>query len=71
MTIFTTITDIRNWVDTATSNWADRTDDQVNRIVGVIRDNTDYGRGADDYLETLPDNLADLLDDTIALSVQS
>ncbi len=62
MTTFTTINDIRNWVDTATSNWDDRTDEQVDTLTRYIRSNVDYGRNADEFLETLPDNLADLLD---------
>lgn len=62
MTTFTTINDIRNWVDSATANWDDRTADQIETLTGIIRANVDYGRGADEYLATLPDNLADLLD---------
>lgn len=63
MTIFTTINDIRNWVDSATVSWDDRTAEQVETLAGIIRANVEYGCDADDYLETLPDNLADLLDD--------
>lgn len=63
MARFTTITDIRKWVDSATANWDDRTDEQVDTLVGIIRDNITYGRDASEYLESLPDNLADLLDD--------
>ena len=40
-----------------------RTDDQVATLVDHIRSNVDYGRDADEYLATLPDNLADLLDE--------
>ena len=62
MSTFTTISDIRNWVDSATTNWDDRTDEQVDFLVDHIHANTDYGRDAEDFLATLPDNLADLLD---------
>lgn len=58
---FTTIRDIRNWVDSATCNWDDRTDDEVSRLTDYIRDNIDYGVDASEFLESLPDNLADLL----------
>jgi hypothetical protein len=62
-TIFTTIKDVRNWVDSATSNWDDRTDEQVSELVDIVRSNINYGQDASEYLESLPDNLADLLDD--------
>jgi hypothetical protein len=62
MVTFTTISDIRNWVDSATTNWDDRTDEQVDSLVGYIHANIDYGRDAEDFLATLPDNLADLID---------
>ena len=62
MTTFTTITDIRNWVDSATSSWDNRTTEQVETLTSIIRANVDYGRDADEYLATLPDNLAELLD---------
>ena len=59
---FTTINDVRNWVDTATSSWDDRTEEQVETLTRHIRDNIEYGRDATEFLGTLPDNLADLLD---------
>ena len=61
MTIFTTVTDVHNWVDSATSNWDGRTDDQVEYLVGLIVGNIDYGRDCSEYLDSLPENLADLL----------
>lgn len=63
MTAFSSISDIRNWVDMATANWDDRTDEQVDELVAIICGNIDYGRDASEYLDSLPDNLADLLDD--------
>jgi hypothetical protein len=62
-TYFKTIGDIFQWVDHQTSNWDGRTDEQVAELVAIIRNNITYHEDASKYLATLPDNLADLLDD--------
>jgi hypothetical protein len=50
----TTIDDLRNWVDGATSDWMNREDDDVDRITAVIRDSDCPRWGADwsDYLQS-------------------
>lgn len=59
----TTVNDLRNWVDSVTTNWDNRTDEDVGHIVDEIR-NMD-GRpawGADwiGFLDRLPE-LTELL----------
>jgi hypothetical protein len=60
-TTFTSIKDVRNWVDTATANWDDRTEEQTEHLTRYILTHTTYGRDATAFLESLPENLADLL----------
>lgn len=60
---FATISDVRNWVDAATANWDDRTDDQIAELTDYVLGGIEYGRDATEFLESLPDNLAELLDD--------
>jgi hypothetical protein len=62
-TTITTRRDLRNWVDSATTNWEDRADADVDALVVAILGREDcprYGQSWTDFLESLPD-LADLL----------
>jgi len=62
MRIMTTANDLRNWIDDATSNWHNRTDADMQRILDAIRaDNCPaWGDDWQDYLETLDlDGLAE------------
>lgn len=61
----TTVRDLRNWVDSVTCSWDDRTDADVETIVDVIRsmDRPAWGTDWREFLDSLPENLADLLDD--------
>ena len=58
----TTMNDLRNWVDSATSNWESRTDADIDAIARAIQatDHPAWGRDWSEFLESLPD-LADFL----------
>ena len=67
MRSFTTVRDLRNWVDDATTGWMERTNSDIEKLVECIRRDADFpGWGADctAYLESLPD-LCELLDDPV------
>jgi hypothetical protein len=56
--IMVTAGDLRNWVDSATDNWIDRTDADIDAIVDGIRNRDDcpaWGRDWSEYLNGLPD----------------
>lgn len=62
MTTITTVRDLRNWVHAATCNWHNRDEDMFNRLVDAIAaDSPDWGDDWSEYLDSLPDNLADML----------
>lgn len=59
----TTVADLRNWVDSVTSNWWERTDAQVAELVQVIRslpDCPNWGADWSEFLDALPE-LSELL----------
>ena len=64
MTCFTTRSDLRNWVDTATADWLVRSDADVEAITDAIRDTAGcplYGLADwSEFLESL--DLVGLLD---------
>ncbi len=59
MTI-TTASDLRNWVDTATSGWYERTDADLTIMTEKIRimSHPAWGEDWTEFFETLPENLA-------------
>lgn len=59
----TTRRDLRNWVDTSTTNWDDRTDEQVDQITDSIRgmDHPAWGTDWTEFLSELPDDLTEML----------
>ena len=56
--IMTTVRDLRNWVDAATTNWDGRTDADIEKIVDHIRSQDHcpaWGRDWTEYLASFDD----------------
>lgn len=51
--VITTVNDLRNWVDSVTSNWDVRTDADVDAIADAIRNMDDAPRYGTDWREFL------------------
>ena len=53
----TSKTDLRNWVDTATSDWMERTEKDVADITGAIQgmDHPRWGSDWTEFLDSLPE----------------
>jgi hypothetical protein len=54
MKIIVTKTDLRNWVDSATANWHERTDEDVDTITDALQslDHPRWGSDWSDFLES-------------------
>lgn len=54
--------DLRNWVDSHTSNWADRTAEDVEQLTDTLRqmNHPEWGADWSEWLENLPE-LTELL----------
>lgn len=63
MITITTRNDLRNWVDQATANWDCRTGDDVDAITNAIQgsDHPRWGSDWREFLDSLPDDLSELL----------
>lgn len=61
----TTRNDLRNWVDSVTTNWDGRTDADVDAITDTIQADNHPAWGTDwsEFLATLPENLVELIAD--------
>ena len=61
---FSTVRDLRNWVDGVTVNWPDRTDEVLNELTEAIRamDHPAWGDDWTDFLDSLPENLFELVE---------
>jgi hypothetical protein len=63
MKIITTKTELRNWVDSATTNWDGRSDEMLSDLVDALQasDHPAWGTDWSEWLDALPD-LTELLD---------
>ena len=55
---FTTVNDLRNWADAATTNWGGRTQADLDAIVEYVRTQDHcpaWGQDWTEYLESLPE----------------
>ncbi len=56
----TTRRDLRNWVDSATSNWDSRTDADIEAVTNAIQamNHPQWGTDWSEFLDSLPDLVA-------------